>query len=134
MTQNRMTRQKQLILDIALAHHDHPTADQIYAEVREADGRISRGTVYRNLEQLSAAGMLLHVKVPGADRYDCRLERHYHLICRNCGAVLDAPVDYQSELDLQISQLCGFKVTRHRTIFEGLCYECAKHSEDAAES
>ena len=94
MKQSRMTRQKQMILDIALAHHDHPTADQIYAEVREADGRISRGTVYRNLEQLSAAGILLHVKLPGADRFDCRLDRHYHLICRSCGTVLDAPADF----------------------------------------
>ena len=134
MTQSRMTRQKQLILDIALAHHDHPTADQIYAEVRAIDGRISRGTVYRDLEQLSAAGILLHVKVPGADRFDCRLDRHYHLICKHCGAVLDAPVDYQSELDRQISQQCGFRVTRHRTIFEGLCCECSKQSEDAAEA
>ena len=134
MKQSRMTRQKQMILDIALAHHDHPTADQIYAEVRAADGRISRGTVYRNLEQLSAAGILLHVKLPGADRFDCRLDRHYHLICRSCGTVLDAPADYQDELDRQVSQRCGFKVMRHRTIFEGLCPECAKHSEDAAES
>ena len=91
MTQSRMTRQKQLILDIALAHHDHPTADQIYAEVRAIDGRISRGTVYRDLEQLSAAGILLHVKVPGADRFDCRLDRHYHLICKHCGGDGDDP-------------------------------------------
>jgi Fur family ferric uptake transcriptional regulator len=134
MTQNRMTRQKQLILDIALAHHDHPTADQIYAEVRAKDGKISRGTVYRDLEQLSAAGSLQHVKMPGADRFDCRLDRHYHLVCKKCGAVLDAPVEYQDELDRQIAQKCGFVVTRHRTIFEGLCPECAKHSRDAAES
>ncbi|MDO4565431.1 MAG: transcriptional repressor [Clostridia bacterium] len=126
MKQQRMTKQKQLVLSVAQAHCDHPTADQIYMEVRAIDGRISRGTVYRNLEQLSETGNLLHVKVPGAGRFDSRLEYHYHMVCKNCNAVHDVPFEYRRELDELLFEKSGFKVERHRTVFEGLCPDCAK--------
>lgn len=122
----RMTKQKQLVLSVVQSHHDHPTADSLYLEVRQMDNKISRGTVYRNLEQLAGTGALLHVKVPGADRYDSRVERHYHMICKDCGAVCDVPIDYMDEIDRQVYEKTGFQVERHRTVFEGLCPSCSK--------
>lgn len=124
MKQRRMTRQKQLILNAARSRDDHPSADQIYLDVRALDNRVSRGTVYRNLEQMSDAGELLHVKVPGADRFDHRLDYHYHMVCMRCGAVCDVPLDYQHDTDERVCEMTGFRVERHRTIFEGLCAEC----------
>ena len=134
MTQQRMTRQKQIILDVARAHHDHPTAEQIYLEVSAIDKRISRGTVYRDLGQLSDSGDILHVKVPGPDRFDCRTGLHYHMICTGCGAVFDAPVDYETEIDKEVFEKSGFHVQRHRTVFEGLCPECIKKSKEKKEA
>lgn len=134
MKQQRMTKQKRLILEIAQSHHDHPTADQLYLEVRAADGRISRGTVYRDLEQLSESGDLLYVKVPGANRYDSRLDYHYHIVCRSCGAVCDVPLPYQYETDRQLSAQTGFQVERHRTIFEGVCPACLRDRQEPAGS
>lgn len=125
MKLRRMTKQKRLVLSVVQSHCDHPTADEIYIEVRGIDGRISRGTVYRNLEQLSESGDLLHVKVPGASRFDSRLDYHYHMVCKSCGAVLDAPVDYQHAMDEQLLNEAGFQVERHRTVFEGLCKTCS---------
>jgi len=121
----RTTKQNQLILDAVQKHCDHPTADQIYLEVRASNDQISRGTVYRNLDKLADLGSLLRVKVPGADRYDCRLDVHYHMICRKCGAVVDAPLAYHHELDQQVLEQTGFLVERHRTVFEGICPACA---------
>lgn len=103
---------------------DHPTADQIYFDVRTKDNKISRGTVYRNLRILSGNGEITNVKVPSADRYDSRLERHYHIYCISCGKVFDAPLDYHIEYDEQIEKKTGFQINRHRLIFEGLCLEC----------
>jgi len=132
MKEYRTTKQSQLILKIVQSHRDHPTADQIYLEVRGLDDRISRGTVYRNLEKLADMGCLLHVKVPGADRYDSRMDLHYHMICRKCNRVFDAPMDYQRELDRSVFDKSGFAVERHRTVFEGLCTEC-RHTGPAPE-
>ena len=133
MKQQRMTKQKKMIQDIVQSHHDHPTADQIYLEVRAIDNRISRGTVYRNLEQLAESGTILQVKVPGANRFDYRLDYHYHLICKNCGAVYDVPIAYQEDIDKLVMKKTGFQVERHRTVFEGLCPACSEqinHGEE----
>ena len=120
----RDTRQRRLVLEAVRSRTDHPSADDIYLAVREQDERISRGTVYRNLNVLAQAGEITHVKVPAADRYDLRQERHYHLFCVGCGAVCDAPVGYREQLDRLVEADTGFAVERHRMIFEGLCPAC----------
>ena len=53
MKKQRNSKQRQLVLDAVLDRCDHPTADQIYLDVRAKDDKISRGTVYRNLGILS---------------------------------------------------------------------------------
>ena len=126
MKKQRNSRQRQLIVDTVMEHCDHPTADDIYLEVRAKDEKISRGTVYRNLGLLSEDGQITNVKVPAADRYDSRADRHYHLFCTGCGRVFDAPLSYHEEYDVLVAQDTGFQISRHRMIFEGLCPDCAK--------
>ena len=109
--QYRNTRQRKIVLEAVQEHHDHPSADQIYLEIRTKDPRISRGTVYRNLNILSGEGQITHVKVPGADRYDCRTDFHYHLICTDCGAVCDAPFSYDPTPDKTIAAESGYRMT-----------------------
>ena len=130
MKQQRNSRQRQMVLDAVSTRCDHPTADQIYLDVRSKDDKISRGTVYRNLGVLSEDGEITNVKVPAADRYDSRLERHYHMFCTGCGGVFDAPLPYHEAYDLQIARQTGFQVTRHRMIFEGLCPACLAQQKE----
>lgn len=124
MRKSRNSKQRQMILDAVMTRCDHPTADQIYLDVRAKDDKISRGTVYRNLGILSEKDEITNVKVPSADRYDSRLGRHYHIFCTGCGKVFDAPLKYREQYDEQIEKETGFKINRHRLIFEGLCTEC----------
>lgn len=132
MERQRNTKQRQMILDMVRARRDHPVADQIYLDARAVDSKISRGTVYRNLNVLTRNGEILHVKVPGADRFDCRLDYHYHLLCTGCGAVCDAPIPYDEQPDRAIEGLTGYAVARHRTVFEGLCPQCRAKAEKEA--
>ncbi len=125
MKKQRNSRQRKLILDIVASRHDHPTADQIYLDVRTQDSKISRGTVYRNLGILSENGEIANVKVPAADRYDSRLDRHYHMFCTGCKRVFDVPLEYQEQYDEQVEKETGYKISRHRLFFEGLCQECS---------
>ena len=124
MKQRRNTKQHQLVLDAVRARNDHPSADQIYLSVRAIDSKISRGTVYRNLNLLTQSGELLQVKVPNADRFEHRLDFHYHILCTECGAVCDAPLSYHTELDQEMIIKTGYAITKHRTVFEGLCPNC----------
>ena len=126
MKQQRNTKQRQLILEAVRERHDHPTADQLYLDVRALDGKVSRGTVYRNLNLLAQNGEVLIVRVPGADRFDCRLEQHYHLLCTACAKVCDVALPYRAELDSEIAQATGYVIQRHCVICEGLCPECQR--------
>lgn len=134
MKKQRNSRQRQLVLDAVKTRKDHPTADQIYLDVRAKDDKISRGTVYRNLGVLSEDEDITQVKLSSADRYDYRLDRHYHLFCTGCGRVFDAPLDYHAELDAQVSEETGFQVSRHLLHFEGLCPECSRKNEKTDEA
>ena len=124
MREHRNTRQRQLVLNAVRARHDHPSADQIYQDVRAVDGKISRGTVYRNLHVLVRQSALHHVETSEADRFECRADAHYHLICQRCGAVRDVPMPYDGALDAIAAGDTGFTVERHYTVFKGICPDC----------
>lgn len=130
MKTRRNSKQRQLVPEAVKARRDHPTADQIYLDVRARDDKISRGTVYRNLGLLSDEGQISQVRVPAADRYDLRQGRHYHLFCTGCGRVFDAPISYHDEYDALVAEETGFQISRHRTVFEGLCPDCIKKKEN----
>lgn len=129
MKQRRNTKQRQLVLEAVRARRDHPNANQIYLDVRAIDDKISRGTVYRNLNFLTQSGKLLHVKAPNADRFDCRLDSHYHLLCTECDAVCDAPLSYYANLDQEMAIKTGYAIKRHQVVFEGLCPNCQNTSK-----
>ena len=123
-TTQRNTKQRRLIYSEVMSRCDHPTAEEIFQAVRRKDEKISRGTVYRNLNLLSENGEITHVWVPGSDRYDSTLDRHYHIYCEKCGKVADAPFAYDSARDDEIAAKTGFRIERHRTVFQGICPEC----------
>ena len=123
-TQRRNTRQRKLVLDAVRARCDHPTAEDIYNDVHAVDEKVSRGTVYRNLNLLDETGTISSVKTPGAVRFDWRTEAHNHVTCRVCGAVMDAPIPYDASIDAAVAAETGFEVDIHSTMFEGVCPAC----------
>lgn len=119
--QRRNTKQRKLVLDAVRQSYNHPTADEIYNAVRAQDDKISRGTVYRNLNLLADAGEILSIKTPGGSRFDRTIEPHAHIICTSCSRVIDVPLPFDAQLDAKASEQIGWNVTSHYTIFEGLC-------------
>ncbi|NLB91084.1 MAG: transcriptional repressor [Clostridiales bacterium] len=126
MKQQRNTKQRQLILETVLERGDHPSADEIYLEVRKKDDKISRGTVYRNLNLLAQNRQIRQVRTPGTDRFDWRMEQHYHMLCSICGEIVDAPIEYMTKLNEELSEKTGRKIKGHLLIFEGNCPKCSK--------
>lgn len=126
--QRRNTPQRKIVLDTVNARCDHPTADDIYNDVIKLNPRISRGTVYRNLHILADSGNIRHIKIPaGADRFDLRLDRHYHIYCVGCGKVADVEIPYSADMDTAAAKESGYEVAVHRTVFEGYCPQCRRN-------
>jgi len=121
----RDTKQREAILEVLRNTRSHPTAGQIYDEVRKEIPNISKGTVYRNLQVLQEERAITELKLNGTvSRYEVKQESHYHFRCDKCGRVfdLDEPVD--KELNKRVSSRTGFKVSYHQTEFRGLCKNC----------
>ena len=86
----RYSKQREAIRTYMEGRHDHPTADSVYAAVREELPNISLGTVYRNLMQLVDAGELQVVNTgDNISRFDPTTTEHAHFQCHECGRVFD---------------------------------------------
>jgi Fur family peroxide stress response transcriptional regulator len=121
----RSTKQREAILEILQNTRSHPTADQIYDEVKKVIPSISKGTVYRNLQVLEEDGAvsILNINFPQS-RYEVKQEGHYHFRCKKCGRVSDIDMPVQRNLDRQAEKISGLKVSSHQLEFRGLCKEC----------
>ncbi len=118
------SRQRASILNVLKNSKSHPSAAEIYAEVRKEIPNISLGTVYRNLDELEKAGHI--IKIAGKfqmDRYDGDISVHAHFMCTECGSVEDYPIDNKLASDIMRgrSGASGFILN-----YFGLCSACRK--------
>ena len=123
----KYSRQRESIKASLMNRHDHPTADALYASIREEFPNISLGTVYRNLVLFQQQGLIQSIGVvKGQERFDGCIAPHSHLICTCCGAVMDLPHPMldDGDLDQTVSAQYGFLVQRHELIFYGTCENC----------
>ena len=121
----RETKQRKIILETLRASKDHPSADQVYDRVRQVIPKISLGTVYRNLEILSARGEILKLDNGGGQkRFDANISEHIHFRCVLCGAVEDTP--FIPEKIREDDSWAGGRSIQGRNIeYYGLCENCA---------
>ena len=123
----RMTKQKQLILDILRGTKSHPTADWVYEQARKVIPEISLGTVYRNLNVLKENKEIMELNYGSTfSRFDGNSENHYHFVCENCGRVDDVDLPPQEEVNRLVTKVHGGEVAYHRLEFYGTCAECQK--------
>jgi len=123
----RITHQRAVILEELRSVKTHPSADELYAMVRQRLPRISLATVYRNLEFLTVQGLVQKIEVGGRQkRFDGNPEQHYHIRCMECGKVDDVELEQLENLEEGICKTCGYKVLGHSIEFIGLCPECRK--------
>ena len=123
-----MTKYAQQILDLVLCSTEHPTAEQIFLQMKQENSKIAQATVYNNLNALVADGKLIRLSQPGApDRYD-NTTRHDHLICTRCGALHDVPLrSPMPEEQAVLPQ--GYKAERASLCIKGCCPDCAAHEQ-----
>lgn len=125
---HRMTRQRKLILEGLRESITHPSAEELYENVRRRLPKISRATVYRNLEILAQLGEIQQLHYGGAlKRFDGDPQNHYHVRCTCCGRIDHAHMDAVKEVENEVQAVTNYKILGHRLEFIGLCPECSKH-------
>lgn len=121
------SHKRDAIANAICSRKDHPSADHIYAEMRELYPSISLGTIYRNIAQLRSDGVIKSVGVVnGVERYDGDMSEHPHFVCEHCGAVIDiAPEDAAGEKpDAFIAEKYGIRITSRHIVYNGSCGKC----------
>lgn len=121
----KLTPQRLAILKFLEGNTSHPTADDIYREIRKAHPTVSFATVYNTLEALKQRGELLEITIdPERKHFDPNPAPHHHIICMDCGRIDDIFTDYSGALKLPEHITREYKVTGNHIDFHGVCSSC----------
>jgi len=134
----RLTIPREAILDVLSKTQKHLSAEDVYMAVHKACPTVGLTTVYRTLELLVQMGLIFKFDFgDGRARYELAegpkgARHHHHLVCTNCGRVIDYTdfIDEEVELLQQtekgLSKKYNFEITNHLIQFYGLCDRCRK--------
>jgi Fur family peroxide stress response transcriptional regulator len=105
----------------------HPTADDIYKSLGHKFPNMSVATVYNNLKLFIEAGLVRELTYgDDSSRYDANVSDHYHIVCTQCGMIVDFDFPSLHQVEEQAMQQSGFIVHGHRMEIHGLCPTCSK--------
>ena len=123
--EQKLTPQRDAVLQVILAREDHPTANEIFEAARQRLPTISYATVYNSLRYLKEAGLVHEIKFgDSASRYDRETDRHDHAICNSCGKLVDFDLPQIAELMQAAARKSRFKPESVHLTLRGLCVDC----------
>jgi Fur family ferric uptake transcriptional regulator len=131
----RLTPQRMMILEAIAESEGHVSAEQIHETVRSAYPYLDISTVYRTLDLLKTLHLVSETQLGrGHAQYELLSKgRHHHLICTDCGTILDFPDSFLDPVRAFTDNEYGFHVEiEHLAIF-GICGGCRRDANPATE-
>lgn len=125
-TAARQFRKRNAILSCLQQTDLHPSAEMVYAMLRQDHSDISLATVYRNLSRFKSQGLIRSLgTVDGTERFDPITKPHVHFVCNQCGALMDLPqMDPPQQLCQEAAQQMEGQVDSCQLMFYGTCRNC----------
>ncbi|MEI3606427.1 peroxide-responsive transcriptional repressor PerR [Pseudogracilibacillus sp. SE30717A] len=125
----RITPQRHAVLEYLLTSMSHPTADEIYKALEGKFPNMSVATVYNNLRILREIGLVRELTYgDDSSRFDSNMRDHYHIICDDCGKIVDFHYPTLDEIESLAEKVSGFEISHHRMELYGKCEECSNVS------
>jgi Fur family transcriptional regulator, peroxide stress response regulator len=123
----KLTPQREAVLQVIREREDHPTANEIFQAALLRLPTISYATVYNSLRFLKEAGLVHEIRFGDhASRYDRETERHDHAICNECGRLVDFELPQAADLMQAAARKSKFKAESVQLTLRGLCPDCRK--------
>jgi Fur family peroxide stress response transcriptional regulator len=123
----KVTPQRLAICKLLLSSKDHPSADQIYQEVKKQYPTISLATVYFTLDLLKDLGLVQELGFSDrSSRYDPNISPHINIICPKCGKIYDYEAANVKKLWSKIVAEMSFTPLLQRLDIYTLCDKCSK--------
>ena len=130
-----MTAQRLAVLR-AVSAGPHITADAVADVVRGEIGAISLQSVYDALNVLVTEKIIRRIQPAGSPaRFETRVgDNHHHLICRNCGRVVDVDCAVGDAPCLTAQDDQGYEIDEAEVAYWGRCPDCVRQSKRRASS
>jgi Fur family transcriptional regulator, peroxide stress response regulator len=123
----RLTPQRVELVRLVAVSEGHPSASELYAEIKRQFPTISQATVYKTLTLLKEMDQVYEIDLHHDSHYDGnRPEPHPHLICTKCNKIIDGDVSLDPESLRRLEQVSGYKILRPQISLYGLCPDCRK--------
>ncbi len=127
----KVTPQRLAIYKVLYEATTHPTAEDIYNALRQSHPTMSLATVYKTLDALKKAELATELNVgDDSSRYDATIKSHPHMVCLECGKVMDLHTQALGDFKKQVQEETEFDIVSEKVYFYGTCREC---SQSAAE-
>ena len=124
----RLTPQRMMILSAIENSDNHISAEEIYAQVMAKYPYVNISTVYRTLELLKRLGLVTETDLgEGRVRYHpADKGHHHHLVCTECGAIIDLDESTLSPLKSALLREYKFVADLRHLAILGRCVKCSK--------
>lgn len=125
---HKVTPQRTLIIKTVLESAELLTPSALYEKVKAADPGVGEVTVYRTLNILEELGLVcvVHTEDNTHSYIKSPAEHHGHLICSDCGKVVNFTQCNLGQLEKRLAAETGFAISDHRLDFYGHCQKCAQ--------
>jgi len=123
----KLTAERLAVFDELFARHEHLEADELLVRLRAHHKKISRATIYRTLDLLVDSGIVGRVRIREEGyRYERMRagDHHDHLICNECGRVIEFREPRIESLQDEICERYGFVLLSHSHQLRGICRQC----------
>ena len=123
------SQQREQILDVFLGIEAHTTIDDLHARVKKKHPKIGLATVYRAMKVICDAGLADEADFgDGIRRFEhkYRHQHHDHLVCTECGQLIEVVCPEIEKLQEDLAQQHGFTPVRHEMQIFGLCRKCGE--------
>jgi Fe2+ or Zn2+ uptake regulation protein len=122
--QLKITPQRLAIMKYLDENRTHPTAEDIYSNIKQDNPSLSKTTVYNSLDTLQEHDIIQTITISSSEhRYDFRKSMHHHFLCKKCGVITDIDIECPNINKILDS---GHKVEEVQGYFIGICKNCLK--------
>lgn len=126
----KYTEQREIVLSILIHAEGHLSAEEVYnlIKTKKPDSNIGIATVYRALGFLEEVNLITSITF-GTDgkKYESNNKEHHdHLICTNCGKIVEFMDNEIEKRQDKIAKKNQFKITSHSMQLYGVCDTCQK--------
>lgn len=122
----RYSRQREIVKQGLEKFCIHPTAEELYIKLKTANQNLGLATVYRNLNQLAEKGEIKRIDgLSGKTHFDHNNHEHFHMICIECGKIVDLPAETAESLKKTLSSQNEFKILSYDIAVRVICKNCS---------